>query len=473
MARTLINGATGIQAGTLARAALNTSTAGSAVIAKAIAGSGISLTSTGADAGTGDVTLNATMLNGSGAPAAGLGVVGSMYVDNANNLLYGPKTASGWGGGQFMNGVNTSYTLPAATSSILGGVIVGSNITNASGTISLASGNVTSALGFTPANKAGDSFTGAVSVNAGSLSATASSSLMAFSTNETDTNGDALQHILYRTAAGGSDWSTAYWRIQRKVDSTQMGYVEFNSQSSKPLAFGLGSTEYASFDNTGLFKPAFGVTVSGGALTAAVGTATLAPLKLQSGTNLTTAAAGAFEYDGAAPYFSVAASTRGVLATEQLMVLSSAYTLTSQTAAQKVFNGSTNGAVTLPAGTYQFECMFSLSSMSATSGSFGFALGGTATKTESWRATAVKAAPATANSDQETYNTAANTTLVAANTTTTGYATIRGIIRVTVAGTVIPQVSLGVAAAAVVGANSYFKISPVGGAAVVNVGNWS
>jgi hypothetical protein len=296
---------------------------------------------------------------------------------------------------------------------------------------------------------------------------------MAFSTNETDTNGDALQHTLYRTAAGGSDWSTAYWRIGRKVDSTLMGYVEFNSQSSKPLAFGLGATEHASFDNTGLFKPAFGVTVSGGSLTAAVGTATLAPLKLQSGTNLTTAAAGAFEYDGAAPYFSVAASTRGVLATEQLMLLSSAYTLTSQTAAQKLFNGSTNGAVTLPAGTYQFECMFSLSSMSATSGSFGFALGGTATKTESWRATAVKAAPATANSDQETYNTAANTTLVAANTTTTGYATIRGIIRVTVAGTIIPQVSLGVAAAAVVGANSYFKISPLGGSAVVTVGNWS
>lgn len=44
-----------------------------------------------------------------------------------------------------------SYTLPIATSSVLGGVKVGSNITLSSGTISLTSGNVTSALGYTPA----------------------------------------------------------------------------------------------------------------------------------------------------------------------------------------------------------------------------------------------------------------------------------------------------------------------------------
>lgn len=45
-----------------------------------------------------------------------------------------------------------SYTLPTATSSVLGGVKVGSNITISSGTISLSKSNVTSALGYTPAN---------------------------------------------------------------------------------------------------------------------------------------------------------------------------------------------------------------------------------------------------------------------------------------------------------------------------------
>jgi len=42
------------------------------------------------------------------------------------------------------------YTLPAATSSALGGVKVGSNISNSSGTISLSKTNVTTALGYTP-----------------------------------------------------------------------------------------------------------------------------------------------------------------------------------------------------------------------------------------------------------------------------------------------------------------------------------
>lgn len=43
-------------------------------------------------------------------------------------------------------------SLPIATSSVLGGVKIGSNITVSSGTISLSKANVTSALGYTPAN---------------------------------------------------------------------------------------------------------------------------------------------------------------------------------------------------------------------------------------------------------------------------------------------------------------------------------
>lgn len=45
---------------------------------------------------------------------------------------------------------DTKYRLPTATSSTLGGVKVGSNITNNSGTISLTKANVTAALGYTP-----------------------------------------------------------------------------------------------------------------------------------------------------------------------------------------------------------------------------------------------------------------------------------------------------------------------------------
>jgi hypothetical protein len=45
----------------------------------------------------------------------------------------------------------------------------------------------------------------------------------------------------------------------------------------------------------------------------AAGTASVAPLTMTSGTNLTTPSAGALEYDGHAPYFSPVAGVRGVV----------------------------------------------------------------------------------------------------------------------------------------------------------------
>jgi hypothetical protein len=213
-------------------------------------------------------------------------------------------------------------------------------------------------------------------------------------------------------------------------------------------------------------------------LNARAGTATVPPLQFISGTNLTTAAAGAVEYDGSVFYGDVAASARGTLPAESLVVLNAAYTLTSQTAAQKLFNNTTNGTITLPVGTYQFECFYSLSSMSSTSNSFGFALAGTATYTQRWWSVAQKgtATLATATATQSTYNTAASTALTTASVNTVGYALIRGTINITVAGTVIPQVSLQTAAAAVVGVGSYFKISSTSGTnstTNITVGNWS
>lgn len=51
---------------------------------------------------------------------------------------------------------NGDYVLPAATSTTLGGVKIGSNITNSSGTISITKQNVTNALGYTPLQTASD-----------------------------------------------------------------------------------------------------------------------------------------------------------------------------------------------------------------------------------------------------------------------------------------------------------------------------
>ena len=60
-----------------------------------------------------------------------------------------------------------NYSLPAATSSALGGVKTGSNITNSSGTISLTKANVTAALGYTPPEQ--DTTYGAATTSANGL----------------------------------------------------------------------------------------------------------------------------------------------------------------------------------------------------------------------------------------------------------------------------------------------------------------
>ena len=112
--------------------------------------------------------------------------------------------------------------------------------------------------------------------------------------------------------------------------------------------------------------------------------------------------------------------------------------------------------------------------MSSTSGSFGFALGGSATSSQSWQSKAAQAATCAATTPQLTYNTAANAALTTAGVNTTGHACIKGILRVSAPGTVIPEAcSLTVPAAAVVAANSYFKVSPLGSSGLTNVGIWS
>ena len=208
-------------------------------------------------------------------------------------------------------------------------------------------------------------------------------------------------------------------------------------------------------------------------LTTAAGTTTVQPIQMSAGTNLTTPVSGSFEYDGVVAYFTPTALERGVMMTEQFILQNSNYTLTSTTAAQQIFNATTNGAVTLPTGPFEFECQFNLSSMSASSGSFGFALGGSATINQYWTANATKTAFATPTAATISYNVAANTAIATASTTTTGFAVIQGYITVAGAGTIVPQVSLGVAATALVGAGSFFRIRPLGTNTVSRVGNWS
>lgn len=151
------------------------------------------------------------------------------------------------------------------------------------------------------------------------------------------------------------------------------------------------------------------------------------------------------------------------LAGSLTLVSSSIKTLTSQTAAQDLFTANTTQ---IKVGLYKFECSFALKEMSDTLGTFGFALGGTAVKTQAWMAIAGKGEVQStlptpiASYSSWTHLDSYNETLTPDSISTNGYAFINGIIDVTTAGTILPQVSLTVAAAAKVQKNSYFKLFP-------------
>lgn len=210
------------------------------------------------------------------------------------------------------------------------------------------------------------------------------------------------------------------------------------------------------------------------------GTAAKCSIELVAGTLMTTPDGGSIEYDGNAFYFTPVGSQRGAVPTEQFCCTTSTLTLTSSTSLQKVFNVSTNGALTVNGSTtYFFECSLNLSSMSGTSGNMGFSIvgAGTATFTSAaWHAfgldattqTTAAAAGASFSASQ-----AATGNITTAATGTAVSVLIKGIFRINAGGTIIPSIQLTTAAAAVVGVNSWFKCYPVGTNTVTNVGNWS
>lgn len=155
------------------------------------------------------------------------------------------------------------------------------------------------------------------------------------------------------------------------------------------------------------------------------------------------------------------------------------YTLTSQTAAQKLFNASTNGRVTLGVGTYEFEMCVALTSMSATSGNATFDLsGGSATLGSIlWhgigRDVAADGATGTLAGSWSADATLVAAPLVTAGTATSAFFKIEGTFEVTAAGTVQPRILLQTAAAAVVSVGSYIKVSKISAANnTTKIGLW-
>jgi hypothetical protein len=171
-------------------------------------------------------------------------------------------------------------------------------------------------------------------------------------------------------------------------------------------------------------------------------------------------------------------SVRFYARSEAIIRLGSDYTLSNTTSLQKLFNTTTNGRLTLPTGTYLFECVASISGMSSTSGNgqFDFKGAGTATIANPlWYSVGVDGATGTAATQTGSTNVS---TASPASQQTAGTATVwnfynRGTFEVTAAGTIIPSVALVTAVAtAVVKAGSYFRIQRIGPTGGLAIGAW-
>jgi len=159
--------------------------------------------------------------------------------------------------------------------------------------------------------------------------------------------------------------------------------------------------------------------------------------------------------------------------------LAANYTLTSTTATQKLFDWSTNGAVSLPTGRYRFSMMAVITSMSATGGNGTFSLLGAGSATVAnvlYQAVgADNNAPLISgqrNGSGSQTETAPGT-LMAAATGTGMLAEITGFFNITVTGTIIPSIALTTAAAAVVEAGSYFECVRLGPTGSNTQGTWT
>lgn len=174
-----------------------------------------------------------------------------------------------------------------------------------------------------------------------------------------------------------------------------------------------------------------------------------------------------------------ASANPGVVVSKHWVSLTADYTLSNVGTEQKAFNTTTNGALTLPTGVYEFECLLYLTTMSATSGNLAFdPLGAGTAVCDRW-------GYSTWGLDNTTPTTAAaiggavavtqqtGTNAVTAGTGTGMWMQAKGQFRVTTAGTIIPSVTLTTANAAVVKAGSWFRCAKIGETTENYVGAWS
>jgi len=161
---------------------------------------------------------------------------------------------------------------------------------------------------------------------------------------------------------------------------------------------------------------------------------------------------------------------------EQYVCLGSGYTLANVTTAVPLFNATTSGALEISASTtYFFEGEFDITGLSTSTHTISFSFGGTAgLSSGKFVLDGNTAAPGTPTAWLTTVATSVPAVVTAAATTTTMQGRMKGVLRVSTVGTLIPQVIQNTnSTAAVVSANSWFRIWPAGTSTTTNIGAWT
>lgn len=168
--------------------------------------------------------------------------------------------------------------------------------------------------------------------------------------------------------------------------------------------------------------------------------------------------------------------------------LASDYTLADSNTAQKAFNASTNGAITLPASSsYLLEATYMITNTGTTSHTWGVLFAGTATITAldftvTGRTGVTSQATLTAVTSASQSNGSGSlpsTNLVATaasvSATENVLLDIKGTLRINASGTFIPQIKLSAATtvAATMKRGSFIRLTPFGADTAAVLGNWS
>lgn len=289
----------------------------------------------------------------------------------------------------------------------------------------------------------------------------------------------------YYTIFSGVDWETGVGTYTSSGTTLSRDTVYASSAGGSKISVAAGASVFCDYPSgRAVYRDAANAVTLPGALNLAAGTTTVPPLDFASGTNLTTALAGAVEYDGKVPYFTPQGTQRGVTPAEQFYRLNSAVAGANATGAQSVFGVG----VTLSSSTvYRYQGFFALSKTAGTTShtiSYGF--GGTATNNNFLGAVRryglSQALPFTGTAAATIVwqvNTAPTVTVATGALTSASFTDVVevwGTISVNAGGTFIPQYSLSAAPGGAYSTQigSWFSIYPIGASgANTSVGTWA